>query len=98
VLIADANSGWTQHQTVRVADAVRDVHVYNEQPCASYEECLAVREHTNRPLSLDEVIDCVEMAIRWYTGRAEDECACQARSCCPLSLWLLACCFDPSGF
>ena len=72
VLIADANTGWTQHQALRVADAVRDVDVYIEQPCASYEECLAVREHTNRPFILDEVMDGVEMAIRGYTDRAMD--------------------------
>jgi cis-L-3-hydroxyproline dehydratase len=72
VLIADANTGWTQHQALRVADAVRDVDVYIEQPCASYEECLAVREHTNRPIILDEVIDGVEMVIRGYTDRAMD--------------------------
>ncbi|MBI3790385.1 MAG: mandelate racemase, partial [Gemmatimonadetes bacterium] len=28
VLIADANTGWTQHQAMRVADAVKDVDVY----------------------------------------------------------------------
>ena len=33
VLIADANTGWTQHAAMRVADAVRDVDVYIEQPC-----------------------------------------------------------------
>lgn len=72
VLIADANTGWTQHQALRVADAIRDVDVYIEQPCASYEECLAVREHTNRPFILDEVIDGVEMVIRGYADRAMD--------------------------
>jgi L-alanine-DL-glutamate epimerase-like enolase superfamily enzyme len=46
VLIADANTGWTQHQAIRIAGAVRDVDVYIEQPCMHYEECLAVREHT----------------------------------------------------
>lgn len=72
VLIADANTGWTQHQALRVADAIRDVDVYIEQPCASYEECLAVREHTNRPFILDEVVDGVEMVIRGYADRAMD--------------------------
>ena len=57
VLIADANTGWTQHAALRVADAVRDVDVYIEQPCATYGECLTVRRHTNRPFILDEVID-----------------------------------------
>jgi L-alanine-DL-glutamate epimerase-like enolase superfamily enzyme len=72
VLIADANTGWTQHQALRVADAVRDVDVYIEQPCASYEECLVVREHTNRPFILDEVMNGVEMVVRGYTDRAMD--------------------------
>ena len=56
VLIADANTGWPLHHAIRVAGAVGDVDVYIEQPCLRYEECLAVREHTNRPMVLDEVI------------------------------------------
>ncbi len=42
-LVADANTGWTQHEAVRVVRAVRDLDVYIEQPCVTYEECLAVR-------------------------------------------------------
>jgi L-alanine-DL-glutamate epimerase-like enolase superfamily enzyme len=72
VLIADANTGWTQHQAIRVADAVRDVDVYLEQPCLHYEECLAVRQHSNRPFVLDEVIDDVHMVLRGYADRAMD--------------------------
>ena len=72
VLIADANTGWTQHQALRVADAVRQVDVYIEQPCRHYEECLAVRQHTDRPFVLDEVIDgaawcCAAIATRPWT-------------------------------
>ena len=72
VLIADANTGWTQHQALRVADAVRDVDVYIEQPCLSYGECLAVRRHTNRPFILDEVIDDVRMVVRAAKDQAAD--------------------------
>ena len=72
VLIADANTGWTQHQALRVADAVRNVDVYLEQPCMHYEECLAVRQHTNRPFVLDEVIDDVHMVLRGYADKAMD--------------------------
>ena len=72
VLVGDANTGWTQHQALRVAEAVRDVDVYLEQPCASYEECLTVRRHTNRPLILDEVIDGVSMVLRGAADRAMD--------------------------
>jgi L-alanine-DL-glutamate epimerase-like enolase superfamily enzyme len=64
VLVADANTGWTQHAAVRVAHAVRDVDVYLEQPCSTYEQCLAVRRHTNRPFVLDEVIDGLDMVVR----------------------------------
>lgn len=72
VLIADANTGWTQHAAIRVADAVRDVDVYLEQPCRSYEECLAVRRHTDRPFVLDEVIDGLEAVVRGVGDQAMD--------------------------
>ena len=72
VLIADANTGWTQHAALRVVDAVRDVDVYIEQPCRSYEECLAVRHHTHRPFVLDEVVDGIEMVVRCAMDRAAD--------------------------
>jgi cis-L-3-hydroxyproline dehydratase len=72
VLIADANTGWTQHEAVRVADAVRDVDVYIEQPCASYRECLAVRRHTNRPFVLDEIVDGVDMLVDGAADGAMD--------------------------
>lgn len=72
VLIADANTGWTQHQALRVADAVRDVDVYIEQPCASYRECLAVRRHTNRPFILDELVDSIGMLVDAAGDRAMD--------------------------
>jgi L-alanine-DL-glutamate epimerase-like enolase superfamily enzyme len=55
-----------------VGDGVRDVIVYIEQPCLSYEECLVVRRHTNRPFVLDEVIDDVRMVVRGYNDQAMD--------------------------
>ena len=67
-LVADANTGWLPHEAMRVVRAVRDVDVYIEQPCLSYEECLSVRRHTDQPFVLDEVMDSVEMLLR---GRAD---------------------------
>lgn len=67
-LVADANTGWLMHEAMRVVRAVRDVDVYIEQPCLSYEECLAVRRRTDHPFVLDEVIDGVDMLLR---GRAD---------------------------
>jgi L-alanine-DL-glutamate epimerase-like enolase superfamily enzyme len=72
VLIADANTGWSQHQALRVAAAVRDLDVYIEQPCASYEECLVVRRHTDRPFILDEVIDGLPPLVRGLGDQAMD--------------------------
>jgi L-alanine-DL-glutamate epimerase-like enolase superfamily enzyme len=72
VLIADANTGWTQHAAMRVADAVRDIDIYIEQPCRSYEECLVIRRHTSRPFVLDEVIDDIGMVVRAASDQAMD--------------------------
>ena len=59
-LVADANTGWLMHDALRVVRAVRDVDVYIEQPCRSYEECLTVRRHCDHPFVLDEVIDSLD--------------------------------------
>jgi L-alanine-DL-glutamate epimerase-like enolase superfamily enzyme len=72
VLIADANTGWTQHQALRVADAVRDIDVYIEQPCATYLECRVVRSHTNRPFILDELVDSIGMLVDAAADHAMD--------------------------
>jgi cis-L-3-hydroxyproline dehydratase len=72
VLIADANTGWLMHQATRVVDAVKDIDVYIEQPCMSYEECRAIRDRTQRPFVLDEVIDSLAAVLRGYEDRAMD--------------------------
>ncbi len=71
-LVADANTGWRVHEAVRVVRAVRDVDVYIEQPCLSYEECLSVRRATDHPFVLDEVVDNVGMLVRGHADRAMD--------------------------
>jgi cis-L-3-hydroxyproline dehydratase len=71
-LIADANTGWTQHEAMRVAQGVRDVDVYIEQPCLTYEECLSVRRHTPHPFVLDENIDGIDVLLRARADLAMD--------------------------
>lgn len=71
-LIADANTGWTQHEALRVVRAVRDLDVYIEQPCATYEECLVVRRHTDHPFVLDENVDGIDMLLRARSDLAMD--------------------------
>jgi L-alanine-DL-glutamate epimerase-like enolase superfamily enzyme len=71
-LVADANTGWTQHEAMRVVHAVSDVDVYIEQPCLTYEECLSVRRHTDLPFILDENIDSLEMLLRARADQTMD--------------------------
>jgi cis-L-3-hydroxyproline dehydratase len=71
-LVADANTGWTQHEAIRVCRGVRNVDVYIEQPCATYEECLAVRRNTDHPFVLDEVIDGIDTLVRGKLELAMD--------------------------
>ncbi len=71
-LVADANTGWTQHEAMRVVRAVRDLDIYIEQPCSTYEECLAVRRNTDHPFVLDENIDSLDMLLRAKADLAMD--------------------------
>jgi len=71
-LVADANTGWTQHEAMRVVRAVRDLDVYIEQPCLTYEECLAVRRQTDHPFVLDENVDGLDMLLRAKADLAMD--------------------------
>jgi L-alanine-DL-glutamate epimerase-like enolase superfamily enzyme len=71
-LVADANTGWLPHEAARVARAVRDIDVYIEQPCLTYEECLSIRRRTDHPFVLDENIDGIDVLVRGHADRAMD--------------------------
>jgi len=71
-LVADANTGWLPHDAMRVVRAVRDVDVYIEQPCLTYEECLSVRCHCHLPFVLDESVDTLDMLLRAKADKAAD--------------------------
>lgn len=71
-LIADANTGWLPHEAARVVRGVRDVDVYIEQPCLSYEECLSIRRRTDHPFVLDEIIDGIPVLLRGHADQAMD--------------------------
>jgi cis-L-3-hydroxyproline dehydratase len=65
VVIADANGGWVLQDAIVAARLLEPLpRVYLEQPCATLEECLAVRRHTTLPMVLDEVITDVPSLLR----------------------------------
>jgi len=72
VLIADANTGWLMHQAARVVRAVRDIDVYIEQPCDTFEECYSIRKMTDHPFVLDESIDGLPILLRANSLQAMD--------------------------
>ena len=44
VLVGDANTGWTTHQALRIVKAVKDLDVYIEQPCRTYQVDRKIRQ------------------------------------------------------
>ena len=57
---------------MRVIQGVRDIDVYIEQPCLSYEDCLSVRRHCHHPFVLDEVINDIPTLLRGKSDLAMD--------------------------
>jgi len=72
ILIADANTGWLPHQAIRVVNALADRDFYVEQPCRTLEECLVIREHTQLPMVLDEVMTGVGPFLKAYEKHGMD--------------------------
>jgi len=66
-ILADANRGWLMHDAIRVIQGLRDFNnVYIEQPCATFEECRAVRSCCNHPIVLDELMDSPGSLLHAY--------------------------------
>ena len=72
VVICDANTGWTQRSAVRFVNAVSDRDVFIEQPCRTYEECIAVRRNSTLPFVLDENIVSIQALLRAYHDGATE--------------------------
>jgi L-alanine-DL-glutamate epimerase-like enolase superfamily enzyme len=72
ILMADANRGWRVHEAIRVARATKDLDIYFEQPCSSYEDCLIVRHQIDNPFVLDESMNSVDTLLRAHSDGAMD--------------------------
>ena len=72
VLVADANTGWLMKDALRVVRGVKDLDIFVEQPCQTYEECLSIRRQTDHPFVLDESIYDIPELIRAVNDRAMD--------------------------
>ena len=69
----DANRAWLPDQAIQVMGGAREHPAYYEQPCETYEECLAVRRATTHPIILDETIQAFGDLLR-----AQRDGACEA--------------------
>ncbi len=65
----DANGDWRVDEAIRIMQVTKDVDIYFEQPCNSYEECKTVRQTCGRPIVLDEcALDLSTVVRAWNDG------------------------------
>lgn len=73
MLMCDANTGWLQHEAIRVVNAVKDLdNTYIEQPCLSYRECVAVRSKCSLPFIIDESMDDISVLVQIIADHSAD--------------------------
>jgi L-alanine-DL-glutamate epimerase-like enolase superfamily enzyme len=71
IVFGDANCGWSLSDAITAARLLEGLpSFYLEQPCATFEECLRVREHTSLPMILDETITDLQALLRAWEARA----------------------------
>lgn len=71
-LFCDANTGWRMHQALQVISGVKDLDVYIEQPCATFEECVSVRQRCPLPFIIDESMDDIGVMVKIIAQNAAD--------------------------
>lgn len=65
-LKVDANGGWLVQEAAAEMAAAADHTLLFEQPCATLEQCRALRRLTPRPIILDEVVLSDEDVVRGF--------------------------------
>jgi L-alanine-DL-glutamate epimerase-like enolase superfamily enzyme len=71
-LAVDANRGLIPRDAINLSLACKELAFVMEQPCQTYEQCLAVRQHIAHPLYLDEVIEDLNTLLRAISDNAAD--------------------------
>ncbi len=72
ILVADANTGWKNHEALKVIKQTKNIDIYIEQPCETYHDCLQIRKKTTNPFILDESIDSLNNFLQAYNDGAMD--------------------------
>lgn len=72
VIFADANGAWTTAQARIFLRETRDLDIEVEQPCATIDECEAIRDQCPHPLILDESIDSLRSVLRATASHVAD--------------------------
>lgn len=57
---------------MQVINGVKDLDVYIEQPCLTYEECLSVRRRCPLPFIMDESMDDISVLSRILADQSAD--------------------------
>ncbi|MEQ8441864.1 MAG: mandelate racemase/muconate lactonizing enzyme family protein [Alphaproteobacteria bacterium] len=63
-LLADANGGWTVDQALEMAAEFVDPRLWWEEPCATYDDNIAVAKGTATPVMVDQSTASYDIAIR----------------------------------
>lgn len=73
-VVADANGGWRRQDALIAARLLeQSPRVRLEQPCPTFEECLAIRRQCSLPMVLDEVITDMPALARAVGENAMDQ-------------------------
>ena len=76
-LVVDANKAWKTHEALRILRATEDVDYYIEQPCLTYEECLAIRRQVRQPMILDECMTDIKLLLRALADNCFEGIGCK---------------------
>lgn len=76
-LVVDANKSWQTHEALRILKKTEDIDYYIEQPCLTYEECLAIRPKIRQPMILDECMENIRVMLRALADNLFDGIGCK---------------------